>query len=113
MTLGQFIAFTIVASTVAGCNVALPFDDPFEQNLTRSQTITLSAGNAAKSNEAIQIIDPWPSYVYDTHIPGNGQRLADAVTRYKDVSQLTKAPKPIKPLYDVSGGGTSASGNSE
>ncbi len=90
MTLRQFIALTVVASAAAGCNVALPFDDPFEQNLARSQTVTLSAGNAAKSNEAIQIIDPWPRYVYDTHIPGDGQRLAAAVDRYKDVTLVVE-----------------------
>ena|SRR5579872_6809253 len=111
MTLRQFIALTVVASAAAGCNVALPFDDPFEQNLARSQTVTLSAGNAAKSNEAIQIIDPWPRYVYDTHIPGDGQRLAAAVDRYKDVTLLPKAAKPITPLYDVSGGTTTTSGS--
>ncbi len=103
MTLGQFIALTIIASTAAGCNRALPFDDPYEQNVARSQTITLSAGNAPKSNEAIQVIDPWPRYVYDTHIPGDGQRLAAAVDRYKDVSLLSKAAKPITPVYNVSG----------
>jgi hypothetical protein len=110
MKLGHFIALTIIASTAAGCNRALPFDDPFEQNVARSQTVTLSAGNAAKSNEAMQIIDPWPRYVYDTRIPGDGQRLAAAVDRYKDVTQLSKAAKPITPLYDVSGGTTSTTG---
>ena len=113
MTLRQFIALTVVASAAAGCNVALPFDDPFEQNLARSQTVTLSAGNAAKSNEAIQVIDPWPRYVYDTHIPGDGQRLAAAVDRYKDVTLLSKAAKPITPLYDVSGGTTTTSGSNQ
>jgi hypothetical protein len=51
-----------------------------------------------------------PSYAYDTHIPGDGQRLAEAVNRYKDVSLLSKAPKPIAPIYDVSGGRTSTNG---
>jgi hypothetical protein len=108
MTFGQLIAFAIVTSAVAGCSRALPFDDPFEQNLARSQTVTLSAGNAAQANEAIQVIDPWPRYVYDTHIPGDGQRMADAVDRYEDVSKLSKAAKPITPIYNVSG--TSLSG---
>ncbi len=110
MTLRQFVALTTVALSITGCNVALPFDDPFEQNLARSQTVTLSAGNAAKSNEVIQVIDPWPRYVYDTHIPGDGQRMAAAVDRYKDVTQLKNAAKPISPLYDVSGGGTTTTG---
>jgi hypothetical protein len=110
MTLGHLISLTIIASAAAGCNRALPFDDPFVQNVARSQSITLSAGNAAKSNEAIQIIDPWPRYVYDTHIPGDGQRLAAAVERYKDVTQLSKAAKPITPVYNVSGAAISSGG---
>jgi hypothetical protein len=111
MTLGHFIALTVIASTAAGCNRALPFDDPYEQNVARSQTITLSAGNAPKSNEAIQVIDPWPRYVYDTHIPGDGQRLAAAVDRYKDVTLLSKAAKPITPIYNVGGTTTTTSGS--
>ena len=113
MTFGHILALTIIGLSAAGCNVALPFDDPFEQNLARSQTVTASAGNAEKSNEAIQIIDPWPRYVYDTHIPGDGQRLAAAVERYKDVTQLKSAAKPMSPLYDVSGGTTTTSGTNQ
>jgi hypothetical protein len=113
MTLGQLIALTVIASTVAGCNVALPFDDPYEQNVARSQSITLSAGNAPKSNEAIQVIDPWPRYVYDTHIPGDGERLAAAVDRYKDVTQLKNAAKPITPIYNVSGSSTTTTSGTQ
>ncbi|MBV9112663.1 MAG: hypothetical protein JOY67_07560 [Hyphomicrobiales bacterium] len=110
MMFRQLLIAMLVGSAVAGCTGELPFDDPFEQNTIRSQSITLSAGNATKSNEAIQIIDPWPRYVYDTHIPGDGQRLAAAVDRYKDVTKLKEAAKPISPLYDVSGGATTVTG---
>ncbi|MBV9051292.1 MAG: hypothetical protein JO196_02740 [Hyphomicrobiales bacterium] len=106
----NILIITIVASAVSSCSRELPFDDPFEQNTIRSQSITLSAGNAEKSNEAIHIIDPWPRYVYDTHIPGDGQRMAVAVDRYKDVTKIKEAAKPISPLYDVSGGATSVTG---
>ncbi|MBW0005921.1 MAG: hypothetical protein JO216_20825 [Hyphomicrobiales bacterium] len=106
----HFLILPILASALASCSHELPFDDPFEQNTIRSQSITLSAGNAEKSNETIHIIDPWPRYVYDTHIPGDGQRLAAAVDRYKDVTKIKEAAKPISPLYDVSGGATSVTG---
>jgi hypothetical protein len=112
MTLGHILVLTVLAAAVAGCTGELPFDDPFEQNTTRSQSVTLSAGNAEKSNEAVHIIDPWPRYVYDTHIQGDGQRLAAAVDRYKDVTKLREAAKPISPLYDVSGGTTTVTGAS-
>ena len=112
MTLERILVLTVLAAAVAGCTGELPFDDPFEQNTTRSQSVTLSAGNAEKSNEAVHIIDPWPRYVYDTHIQGDGQRLAAAVDRYKDVTKLREAAKPISPLYDVSGGTTTVTGAS-
>ena len=99
---------------LGACSAGPPFDDPFEHNLIRSQTITLSAGNAKEANAAIQVIDPWPRYVYDTHIPGDGRRMADAVSRYEDVSKLKQAPKPIEPIYSdtigVLGNGSGAAG---
>jgi len=88
-------------AVLAGCSAGPPFDDPFAQNLQRSQTITLSAGNAKDANAAIHVIDPWPPYVYNTHIPGDGQRMADAVVRYEDVSKIPQAPKPIAPIYST------------
>ncbi len=97
----RFIHGVLVASAaaLAGCSGAPAVDDPFLPYLQRSDTVSLSAGNAVKANEAIQVIDPWPRYAQDTRIPGDGQRMADAVERYKDVSKLSKAPKPIAPDY--------------
>ena len=114
MKFGHLVAFSIVTAALAGCSALPPFDDPFEPYAQRSQTITLSAGNAKEANAAIHVIDPWPRYVYNTRIPGDGQRMADAVERYEDVSKLSKAPKPIAPIYGdiigVSGGGGGGGG---
>ena len=94
-------------AVLSGCAAGPPFDDPFQQYVQRSDHITLSAGNAKEANAAIQIIDPWPRYVYNTRIQGDGQRMAEAVERYEDVSKLGKAPKPIVSLFDIAvGGGT-------
>ena len=112
MKFGSLIMALIVPCILAGCAGGPPFDDPFAPYLQRSNTITLSAGNAKEANAAIHVIDPWPRYVYDTHIPGDGQRMADAVNRYEDVSKLKQAPKPIGPTYSdmvgiaVNGGAT-------
>ncbi len=101
-----------VMTAIAGCSAEPPFDDPFAQYVQRTQTITLSAGNAKEANAAIHVIDPWPAYASDTRIPGNGQRMAEAVDRYQDVSKLSKAPKPISPAFGtnigISGGGAAA-----
>jgi hypothetical protein len=102
-----FIAIPTLA-VLGACAAGPPFDDPFTPYAQRTQTITLAAGNAKEANAAIQVIDPWPRYAYDTRIPGNGARMADAVARYEDVSKIPSAPKPIVPGYSGSigvGGG--------
>ncbi len=104
---------TIVLAALAaglGCTSALAWDqDPFAQYLQRSDTVTLDAGNAKETNAVTHVIDPWPRYVGNRRIPGNGQRLTGAVERYRDVSKLPQAPRPIVPLIDstlgVGGGG--------
>jgi len=112
------IRHTIILAALAGglgSTSALAWDqDPFAQYLQRSDTITLDAGNAKETNAVTHVIDPWPRYVGNRRIPGNGQRLSGAVERYRDVSKLKEAPKPIIPLLDttlgVSGGGGGGGG---
>jgi hypothetical protein len=102
----------LAAFTVGlACTSAWAWDqDPFAMYLQRSDTVTLDAGNAKSTNAVTHVIDPWPPYVGNRRIPGNGQRLSGAVERYRDVSKLPSAPKPIAPLIDatlgVGGGGT-------
>jgi hypothetical protein len=102
-------ACAAAAAVLAGCSGGPPFDDPFTQYTQRTQTITLGAGDAKEANAAIHVIDPWPRYAYDTHIPGDGARMADAVERYQDVSKLPKAPKAIAPDFGKSIGISGAS----
>ena len=44
--------------------------------LSRSDAISISAGNAPQSNIAIQTPTPWPPYVNNVRIRGNGERGA-------------------------------------
>ena|SRR5260370_231104 len=81
------------------CLSIFPWDDPFEQYFQRKDTITLSAGNAKAVNSATHVIDPWPRYVGNRRIPGDGEWMAGAVERYRDVSKLPRAPRPIAPAY--------------
>jgi hypothetical protein len=104
------LALLAATASLAGCSAGPPWDDPFEQYARRSHTVTFSAGNAKEANAAIQVIDPWPAYAWDTRIPGNGQRMAEAEERYQDVSKLSKAPRPIAPTFGTNigiAGGTS------
>jgi hypothetical protein len=110
MSKTRFLLACLGAVGLAGCSGAPPFDDPFAPYAQRTQTITLSAGNAKEANAAIHVIDPWPRYVYDTRIPGDGHRMAEAVERYEDVGKLKQAPKPISSVFDTTigvSGGTS------
>jgi hypothetical protein len=73
-----------------------PGVDYVQEYAQRSQTITLSAGNARETNAAIHVIDPWPRYAGNKRIPANGQRMAGAVERYRDVSKQGDGPKPLE-----------------
>ncbi len=48
----------------------------------RRDTITLAAGEAQSWNRAVHTTDPWPPYVMNTNIPGDGQRTDAAIRRY-------------------------------
>ena len=75
--------------------------DPFAMYFQRSDTVTLGAGNARDVNAATHVIDPWPRYVGNRRIPGNGDRLSRAVTRYNQGSYRQPAPL-IAPVYSSS-----------
>jgi hypothetical protein len=66
------------------------FDDPFNDYLQRSVTISMGAGNAKDANAAIHIINPWPPYVGDTRIHTTGRQGVDAVER------LYRVPNPFE-----------------
>jgi hypothetical protein len=82
--------------------------DPAQEYLQRVDAVTLSAGNAKDVNTRIHEIDPWPRYVGNTYIPGNGERMAGAVERYRDTSKQNRGPHPL-PL--VGNGSSSSSAN--
>lgn len=50
--------------------------------MERRDTVTLHAGEAQAWNKVVHTADPWPPYVMNTHIPGDGQRTAQAIQRY-------------------------------
>jgi hypothetical protein len=82
MKIVRGMAAGVLAAACGGC-WAGPYDTPGAEYLHRSDTITLSAGNAKNVNAATHIIDPWPRQVANRRIPGNGERMAHAIERYK------------------------------
>jgi hypothetical protein len=57
--------------------------DSVQEYTQRSDKVTLSAGNAAEVNERVQEVDPWPRNVGNKQIAVNGERMANAVFRYR------------------------------
>jgi hypothetical protein len=67
------------------------YEDPAAEYLHRSDTITLSAGNAKEVNATTHIIDPWPRHAANRRIPGNGERMVHAIEHYKSGAPTTGA----------------------
>jgi len=106
----DIIAFAVlVAGSFAGSGALAWDQDPFAVYFQRSDKITLGAGNAKAVNAATHIIDPWPRYVGNRRIPGNGDRLSRAVERYRQGSYRQPAP-PISPYATGGVGGLGVGG---
>lgn len=66
--------------------------------LQRTDKIFPGAGNAAAANTAVLMVHPWPRYVWRRRFRSNGERMAGAVERYRDVKKLPLTPQPISPV---------------
>jgi len=83
------------------CSAAWAWDqDPAAQYFERKDTIVSGAGDAGNVNAATHIIDPWPRYVGNPQIPGNGQRMTGAVERYR-TNRPWLTPCPIGSPFDL------------
>jgi hypothetical protein len=76
-----FVAVALAAAC-GGCWAGV-YEDPGAEYLHRSDTLTLSAGNAKNVNAVTHTIDPWPRQVANRRILGHGERMAHAMERYK------------------------------
>ncbi len=57
--------------------------------MKRSDSVSLSAGETQAWNKVVHTADPWPPYVMNTEISGDGQRTAAAIQRYSTGRQDT------------------------
>jgi hypothetical protein len=67
-----------IAVGIGGCE-----DEYRYRYLAHSDKVTSGAGNAAASNIAAQMVDPWPASSRRTRIDQNGKRAHIAVKRYE------------------------------
>src|SRR5258708_28492843 len=76
--------------------------DEMDRYFQRSDTITLSAGDAKQVNAVTHTINPWPRYVGDRRIVTDARRPVGAVTRYgatlRPVDQLPDIGDSTKAL---------------
>lgn len=86
---------------LGGC-YGLAGHDEVDRYFQRSDTITMSAGDAKEVNAVTHTIHPWPRYVGDRRIAYDAQRVGAAVTRYhatkRPVDQLPDMGDPTKAM---------------
>src|SRR5215210_3614672 len=85
--------------TLGSCN-GLAGHDEMDRYFQRSDTITLSAGDAKQANAVTHTIHPWPQYVGDRRIVSDARRAGAAVTRY------SSSQRPLDTLPNIGVGGT-------
>ncbi len=92
----------ILALSLGGC-WGLAGDDEMSRYLQRSDTMTMSSGDAKQVNAVTHTINPWPRYVADRRIVTDARRTGAAVTRYSTTT------RPVDQLPDI-GDATTAMG---
>ena len=87
--------------TLGSCN-GLAGNDEMDRYFQRSDTITMSAGDAKQANAVTHTINPWPRNVGDRRIAYDARRVGAAVTRYSNttrpVDQLPDIPNPDRAM---------------
>jgi len=107
---------------LGGC-YGLAGHDEVDRYFQRSDSITMTAGDAKQVNAVTHTIHPWPRYVSDTRIATDARRTSAAVTRYStttrpvdqlpDISDATRAlgqPPPTNQNINISGSGAGSAG---
>ena len=79
--------------TLGSCN-GLAGNDEMDRYFQRSDTITLSAGDAKQTNAVTHTIHPWPSYVGDRRIVAEAAKTRGAIVRYRSGTQ-PRDPLPL------------------
>jgi hypothetical protein len=80
---------------LGGC-YGLAGHDEVDRYFQRSDTLTMSAGDAKQVNAVTHTIHPWPRYVGDRRIAYDARRVGAAVQRYGLTTQ------PVDQLPDIS-----------
>ena len=82
------LGLVLALSVLSGC----------AEYFERRDTLSAAAGDAVAANEITQMVDPWPRVSAQRNIGFNGERMENAVQRYR-----------ANRTYEPSNDGTSAS----
>ncbi|MCK1720699.1 hypothetical protein [Bradyrhizobium sp. 141] len=97
MTIRYLVLFAPIL--LGGC-YGVAGHDEVDRYFQRSDTITMTAGDAKQVNAVTHTIHPWPRYVGDRRIAYDARRVGAAVTRYgnqqQPVDQLPDMGDPTK-----------------
>ena len=92
------------------------WDDLWGPYTRRIDRATPSSGNAQNVNTATHMINPWPPYVHDRRISGDGSRMVEAVKRYREPNKASSSSSqlqhPSSGLRGQPGGGSQTGGAS-
>jgi hypothetical protein len=80
------IALVMLTSGARAGDLWYEFAEPYLQRIEDVNAVT-------------HMIDPWPRYVHNRRIPGNGERMAVVVGRYRQAR--LPALGPIQPTYST------------
>jgi hypothetical protein len=118
-----FRSLTIAAVLSLGGCYGLYGNDEMDRYFQRSDTITMSAGDAKQVNAVTHTIHPWPYYVGDRRIATDARVAGAAVTRYttttRPVDQLPNIgisgdamgqPPPSNQNINITGSGAGSTG---
>jgi hypothetical protein len=87
---------------LGGC-YGLAGHDEVDRYFQRSDTITMSAGDAKQVNAVTHTIHPWPRNVADRRIAYDARRVGAAVTRYGDTIRPVDQLPNIGPATEAMG----------
>jgi hypothetical protein len=103
----KFRLLTVLAALPLGGCYGLAGDDEMSRYLQRSDTITMSAGDAKQANAVTHTIHPWPSNVGDRRIVVSAAKTGGATARYRGGTQ-PRDPLPAIGLEGVPMGAAGA-----
>jgi hypothetical protein len=107
-TIIRLTSLTLVTALAAGLAGCMHAEDPVTKYVQRTDKIALGAGNASSANLAIQMVDPWPRASADRRIPANGERMAGAYERYRNVYKPLPPPPILSPPNTTASTGSAA-----